>query len=154
MPFLKKIVVRDFRNIAFQELSFSSNVNCISGNNGEGKTNLLDAIYYLSMTKSAFPAPDRYNFRYGSGGFAIGGTYSMENGLESRFAIEVKEGESMLEVGKDLESKGIIENAYYFDIAMRFEEKYPYLKPGTYEVSSAMKPSEILDVIAHVDGEG
>ena len=49
MPFLKKIVVRDFRNIAFQELSFSSNVNCISGNNGEGKTNLLDAIYYLSM---------------------------------------------------------------------------------------------------------
>ena len=68
--------------------------------------------------------------------------------------IEVKEGETMLEVGRDLESKGIIENAYYFDIAMRFEEKYPYLKPGTYEVSSAMKPSEILDVIAHVDGEG
>ena len=96
MPCLKKIVVRDFRNIAFQELSFSSNVNCISGNNGEGKTNLLDAIYYLSMTKSAFPAPDRYNFRYGSGGFAIGGTYQMENGLESRFAIEVKEGEKKL----------------------------------------------------------
>ena len=67
--------------------------------------------------------------------------------------IEVKEGESMLEVGKDLESKEIIENAYYFDIAMRFEEKYSFLKPGTYEVSSAMKPSEILDVIVHVDGE-
>ena len=96
MPCLKKIVVRDFRNIAFQELSFSPNVNCISGNNGEGKTNLLDAIYYLSMTKSAFPAPDRYNFRYGSEGFAVGGTYSMENGLESRFAIEVKEGEKKL----------------------------------------------------------
>ena len=62
MPTLKKIVVQDFRNIAFQELSFSPNVNCISGNNGEGKTNLLDAIYYLSMTKSAFPAPDRYNW--------------------------------------------------------------------------------------------
>ena len=96
MPVLKKIVVRDFRNIAFQELSFSPNVNCISGNNGEGKTNLLDAIYYLSMTKSAFPAPDRYNFRYGSEGFAIGGTYAMENGLESRFSIQVKEGEKKL----------------------------------------------------------
>ena len=55
MPTLKKIVVQDFRNIAFQELSFSPNVNCISGNNGEGKTNLMDAVYYLSMTKSAFP---------------------------------------------------------------------------------------------------
>ena len=96
MPNLKKIVVRDFRNIEFQELAFSPNVNCISGNNGEGKTNLLDAIYYLSMTKSAFPAPDKYNFRYGTDGFTIGGTYGMENGLESRFSIQVKEGEKKL----------------------------------------------------------
>ena len=96
MPNLKKIVVRDFRNIEFQELTFSPNVNCISGNNGEGKTNLLDAIYYLSMTKSAFPAPDKYNFRYGTEGFTIGGTFGMENGLESRFSIQVKEGEKKL----------------------------------------------------------
>ena len=96
MPVLKKIVVQDFRNIALQELSFSPNVNCISGNNGEGKTNLLDAIYYLSMTKSAFPAPDRFNFRYGTAGFTLGGTYAMENGLESRFSIQVSEGEKKL----------------------------------------------------------
>ena len=96
MPHLKKIVVRDFRNIAFQEIGFSPNVNCISGNNGEGKTNLLDAIYYLSMTKSAFPALDKYNFRYGTEGFTIGGTYAMENGLESRFSIQVKEGEKKM----------------------------------------------------------
>ena len=96
MPTLKKIVVQDFRNIAFQELSFSPNVNCISGNNGEGKTNLLDAIYYLSMTKSAFPAPDRYNWRFGTDGFTIGGTYLMDNGLESRFSIRVGEGEKKL----------------------------------------------------------
>ena len=54
MPVLEKIVISDFRNIQLQELEFSPNVNCISGNNGEGKTNLLDAIYYLSMTKGAF----------------------------------------------------------------------------------------------------
>ena len=92
MPHLKKIVVRDFRNIVLQELSFSPNVNCISGNNGEGKTNLMDAIYYLSLTKSAFPTPDKYNFRYGTEGFTVGGTYAMENGLESRFSIQVREG--------------------------------------------------------------
>lgn len=96
MPTLKKIVVQDFRNIQFQELAFSPNVNCISGNNGEGKTNLIDAIYYLSMTKSAFPAPDRFNFRYGTGSFTIGGTYAMENSLESRFSIKVQEGEKKL----------------------------------------------------------
>ena len=96
MPTLKKIVVQDFRNIAFQELSFSPNVNCISGNNGEGKTNLMDAVYYLSMTKSAFPTPDRYNWRFGTEGFTIGGTYAMDNGLESRFSIKVTEGEKKL----------------------------------------------------------
>ena len=96
MPSLKKIVIQDFRNIAFQELSFSPNVNCISGNNGEGKTNLLDAIYYLSMTKSAFQGPDRLNCRYGAESFAVGGTYSMENGTESRFSIKVSDGEKKL----------------------------------------------------------
>ncbi|MBR6306631.1 MAG: DNA replication and repair protein RecF [Bacteroidales bacterium] len=96
MPTLRKIVVRDFRNIALQELSFSPNVNCISGNNGEGKTNLLDAIYYLSMTKSAFPGPDRLNFRYGSEGFALGGTYAMENGTKSLISITVSDKEKKL----------------------------------------------------------
>ncbi len=93
MPILKKIVVQDFRNIVFQELEFSPNVNCISGNNGEGKTNLMDAIYYLSMTKSAFPAPDKFNFRYGTEGFVIGGTYLMPGGLESRISVKVSQTE-------------------------------------------------------------
>ena len=69
MPVLEKIVISDFRNIQLQELEFSPNVNCICGNNGEGKTNLLDAIYYLSMTKSAFASSDRFNFRHGTDEF-------------------------------------------------------------------------------------
>ena len=89
MPVLKKIVVQDFRNIALQELVFSPNINCISGNNGEGKTNLIDAIYYLSMTKSAFGSTDRFNFRYGTDSFAIAGSYLMPGGLESRFSVAV-----------------------------------------------------------------
>jgi len=96
MPILEKIAISDFRNIEFQELCFSPNVNCIWGNNGEGKTNLLDAIYYLSMTKSAFSVTDRYNFRYGTEQFSVGGTYSMHNGLKSRFAIQVSKDEKKL----------------------------------------------------------
>lgn len=87
MPVLEKIVISDFRNITLQELEFSPNINCISGNNGEGKTNLLDAIYYLSMTKSAFSTSDRFSFRHGTDEFSIAGTYRMENGLSSRFAL-------------------------------------------------------------------
>ena len=89
MPVLEKIVISDFRNIHLQELEFSPNVNCISGNNGEGKTNLLDAIYYLSMTKSAFASSDKFNFRHGTEEFSLAGTYRMENGLASRFALKM-----------------------------------------------------------------
>ena len=92
MATLQKIVIQDFRNIRLQELSFSPNINCISGGNGEGKTNLLDAIWYLSMTKSAFSASDRFNFRYGTSAFALSGTYAMPGGTTARFSIRVADG--------------------------------------------------------------
>lgn len=89
MPILEKIIISDFRNIRLQELEFSPNINCISGNNGEGKTNLLDAVYYLSMTKSAFSSSDRFTFRHGTDEFSVSGTYRMENGLSSRFSLRL-----------------------------------------------------------------
>ena len=100
MPALKKIVVQNFRNIAFQELSFSPNINCISGNNGEGKTNLMDAVWYLSMTKSAFASSDRFNFRHGTDTFAVSGTYSMKMGPDARFSVQV-DGKGEKKVRRD-----------------------------------------------------
>ena len=96
MPVLEQLIISDFRNIQLQELEFSPNINCISGNNGEGKTNLLDAIHYLSMTKSAFASSDRFTFRHGTEEFSLAGTYRMENGLSSRFSIRMTtKGEKM-----------------------------------------------------------
>lgn len=88
MAVLKKLVVQDFRNIALAELEFSSNINCISGGNGEGKTNLIDAIYYMSMTKSSSNASDRACIRYGAESFSISGLYSMKS-ADSRFSLRV-----------------------------------------------------------------
>ena len=88
MAVLKKMVVQDFRNIALAELEFSSNINCISGGNGEGKTNLIDAIYYMSMKKSASNVPDRACVRYGAESFSISGLYSMKSS-DSRFSVRV-----------------------------------------------------------------
>ena len=47
----------------------------------------MDAIWYLSMTKSAFAASDQFNFRHGTDSFSIAGTYRMENGTQSRFSV-------------------------------------------------------------------
>ncbi len=102
MPILEKVIIQNWRNIELQELAFSPNMNCICGNNGEGKTNLLDAIYYLSMTKSAFGPSDKYNFKRGTSEFALSGSYLMESGANAKFSIKVNtEGEKkMLRNGK------------------------------------------------------
>jgi DNA replication and repair protein RecF len=73
--FLEQISITDFKNIAAATLRFSPHINCIIGNNGEGKTNLLDAIYYLSMTKSYFGGSDLSNIRHGQPFFLVQGCF-------------------------------------------------------------------------------
>lgn len=55
---LRKLSILNFKNIAEASLSFSPKLNCFLGSNGEGKTNLLDAVYYLSFCRSAFNPVD------------------------------------------------------------------------------------------------
>lgn len=93
MSSIKKILIRNFRNIEMADLSFCASINCICGSNGQGKTNLLDAIYYLSMTKSSLGVSDSFCIRQGCDEFAISGMYDMPDGMESRFvAVCNKEG--------------------------------------------------------------
>ena len=92
MPVLHKIVIQDFRNIQLQELEFSPNLNCIWGGNGEGKTNLLDAIHYLSMTKSGIQTAEKFNYRHGTSAFALSGEYDMGDGIMSRFSVRAADG--------------------------------------------------------------
>ncbi|MFY0651119.1 MAG: DNA replication/repair protein RecF [Cyclobacteriaceae bacterium] len=68
---LEKISLTNFKNYEKAELEFCPGLNCFTGLNGSGKTNLLDAIHYLSMTKSAFNASDSQNIRHNENFFAI-----------------------------------------------------------------------------------
>ena len=52
---LSRLLISDFKNINQAQLAFSPGINVLYGDNGEGKTNLLDAIYYLSLCKARFP---------------------------------------------------------------------------------------------------
>lgn len=61
---IKKIALENFRNIAFQEVSFGDGVNILYGNNAQGKTNLVEAIYYLACAKSFRGAKDRELIRF------------------------------------------------------------------------------------------
>ncbi len=76
--FLKKLTVTNFKNYTDTDLEFSEKINCFVGDNGEGKTNLMDAIYYLSFCKSYFNPIDSQNIRHDEDFFAIHGYYQKE----------------------------------------------------------------------------
>lgn len=94
--FLQRIIISDFKNISSADIVFSSKINCICGNNGEGKTNLLDAIHYLSMTKSFLHPSDQFTYRYGASEATLHGVYDLE-GVEDRIALCVRDsGEKII----------------------------------------------------------
>lgn len=72
---LNKIHILNYKNIESAELPFSAKINCFLGNNGMGKTNLLDAIYYLSFCKSASLLPDTQNIKHEEDFFMLQGIY-------------------------------------------------------------------------------
>jgi len=73
--YLKKLALTNFKNYEQAELEFSPKINCFVGNNGVGKTNILDAVHYLSLTKSFFNNIDSISIRHGEDFFIISGTF-------------------------------------------------------------------------------
>lgn len=87
--YLRKLKVINFKNIREATLQFSPKINCILGNNGGGKTNLLDAIYYLSMTKSFFNIPENYAVTFGEQSMGLIGDYMLQEKSE-RIHLAIK----------------------------------------------------------------
>jgi DNA replication and repair protein RecF len=74
---LQKLQLTDFKSHGEACLEFSSGVNCFLGDNGSGKTNILDAIHYLGNCKSFFNPIDSQNIRHGAEFMVIDGTFSL-----------------------------------------------------------------------------
>jgi len=100
--YLKTIQLINFKNYSEQTFEFSSGVNCIVGLNGVGKTNLLDAIHYLSMTKSYFNSMDMLSIRHDEDFFAIHGNFVEEEAevMNKVSCIQQKEKRKILKVNQ------------------------------------------------------
>jgi DNA replication and repair protein RecF len=90
--YLKNLVVNNFKNIREASLSLSPRLNCLIGNNGAGKTNVLDALYYLSFTKSFFISMDQMNVCHGEKWFMIKGHYE-RSGSDEQIICSFQEGQ-------------------------------------------------------------
>ncbi|MBN1416970.1 MAG: DNA replication and repair protein RecF [Bacteroidales bacterium] len=76
---LKTLSLVNFKNYQQTEFEFSPRINCFVGNNGVGKTNVLDAIHYLCMCKSYFNAIDTQNIRTGADFSVIQGLFQLQD---------------------------------------------------------------------------
>ena len=83
--YLKNLALVHFKNYQQVELEFSPRINCFVGNNGVGKTNLLDAIHYLSLTKSFFNPIDSQNIRHGEEFFVVQGDVEKDGKTENLY---------------------------------------------------------------------
>jgi len=73
--YLQHLKVLNYKNYEQLEIDFSPKINCFTGMNGTGKTNLLDSVFYLSMCKSYFNPLDSQNVRYNEKFFIMEGKY-------------------------------------------------------------------------------
>jgi len=89
---IEEISVLNFKNFNEVKLGFSSKLNCFIGKNGAGKTNLLDAIYYLSFCKSFFNSVDQLNINHDESFFMLSGNYKRSESDE-KISVGLKKGQ-------------------------------------------------------------
>jgi DNA replication and repair protein RecF len=102
--YLQRLQLTNFKNYEHNELDFSPGINCFVGNNGVGKTNILDAIHYLSLAKSFFSQIEVLSIRHGDEFFIINGLFRNEEREDTIVCSYVKQKQKSLRCnGKEYE---------------------------------------------------
>ena len=101
---LTSLNILNYRNIREASLDFSPKLNCFVGLNGQGKTNILDAIYLLSFTKSAYTSQDSLNITHGEEMALVQGQYDefsiscgLRRGVKKQFRKDKKDYPRLLD---------------------------------------------------------
>ena len=89
---LRQLSILNYKNILQADLTFSTKMNCFIGQNGEGKTNLLDAIYFLSLCKSATGGTDSLCIQHEADFSVLQGHYEHEDGTGEEIYLGMKRG--------------------------------------------------------------
>ena len=89
---LHSLSITNYRNIELATLRFSPNVNCLVGANGMGKSNVLDAIYYLSFCRGYASSQDALNVRHEADYFMLEADYGQEQGASRHLCCSLQRG--------------------------------------------------------------
>lgn len=89
---LKQLSIVNYKNIAEAELQFSNRLNCFIGQNGMGKTNVLDAVYFLSMCKSSITSQDQMVIEHNADFMMLQALYEREDATTEDIYCGLKRG--------------------------------------------------------------
>lgn len=132
--FLKSLQLVNFKNCASATYEFHDGVNCLVGRNGAGKTNVLDAIYYLSFCKSYFNLVDTQNIRHEEPFFVIQGSFEVDDS-ESAVYCGMKRGQKKVFKREGKEYQKLSEHIGRFPVVIIS----PYDKDLVYEGSDVRR---------------
>jgi DNA replication and repair protein RecF len=130
--YLKKISLTNFKNYSQADMEFSPKINCIVGNNGVGKTNILDAIHYLSLTKSFFNNIDSVSIRHNEDFFIIQGLFVKDEEEDNIFCSFHRLKQKMLKRnGKEYER--LADHVGRYPVVMISPADYALVSEGSEE---------------------
>jgi DNA replication and repair protein RecF len=129
---LERLSVLQFRNHREAELELGRQVNCLTGPNGTGKTNLLDAVHYLAMCKSYFEAHDQHNVLHGEEWFMVKGTVDTPDGVDE-LSCAVRKGQR----------KVFTRNRKEYDRLADHVGRYPVVMITPYDGQLVLEGSEV-----------
>jgi DNA replication and repair protein RecF len=116
--YLEQIKLANFKNYAFGDFKFSGKINCFIGDNGAGKTNVLDAIHYLSFCKSYFNPIDSQNIKHDSEFFSIHGTYHKNGNSPDTVACILKRNQKKQFLLNDKEYERLSDHIGLYPLVM------------------------------------
>lgn len=131
--YLKHLILTNFKNYTEANLDFSEKINCFAGNNAAGKTNILDAIYYLSFCKSYFNSVDSQNILHDQDFFAVHGTYQNQETSDNKVSCVQKRGQK----------KSFKLNKKEYDRLADHIGKYPLVMISPYDRDLINEGSEV-----------
>lgn len=152
---LKNLSIQQFKNYQSVGCTFHDNINCFVGENGAGKTNLLDAIYYLCLSKSYLNPVDRQNIKHGQDFFVVEGKFTT-NSKSERIRCQVQVGKKKELTRNKVPYDKIAEHVGEFPVVIVTPDDNVLVLGGSEErrkyvdnVLSQINRSYLLDLMAY-----
>lgn len=151
MLHLNKIILTQFKNYSSKTFEFTERVTGICGLNGKGKTNLLDAIYYLCFTKSYFSKSDAFTVQFNTDGFRLEGDF-----IKIIKKSDAKEDYNIASIYRGLGKKEVLVNDVAYEKFSSHIGKFPcvMIAPDDIEMitgSSEQRRRFIDTVLSQMD---